>query len=539
MKKNIITVFILAVFTLLLMSGCEEYINKFKNEKQNTRPVITLKAENTNPKINTTQTITAEIVDPDEDDEVTVTWTASAGVLSQSTGLSVQWTAPGDTVTAHIVATARDLNDGVAHKEIILYVGNGAPVIASFTASAGNVVSGNSITLDCAATDPEGGNLTYQFYCLSGVGTITQEVPGAATATWISPANIGQGEYLDLVVKVTDTVNFVSTDTLQILVYSNYGSLWLVDSDYNTVAKYTSNGYKILTANQSFKKPVAVVSNIDELSGCFVADQAGNTVYKLDYNGEKLETYSNIPHVIDIALYQAARKLFALSYSNSTVTVIDERTGAVEKTITGFYQPTSIEMNQWTGDVWVIEEGNNRIIQLNVGLGVSSLPDAIDSTTVVFNAGFNAPHQACIHYIQEGTITNRVYVTDVFDNQIERFTFSDGLFERNNPVEVLSPGPSLIGVLPVNLVRMILVVHTNGLLEMIEEENTLMKYPLTGNYTFIKPQVLAIDENTGECWVGDNGSNQLVKIKIKSNSSFTVLRKLDGFLSIKDISINK
>jgi len=529
----------LALAALLLTTGCEEYINQLKNEKPNTRPVITLRAENTNPKINTTQTITAEVIDADEDDEVTVTWTASAGVLSQTTGLGVQWTAPNDTVTAHIVATAKDLNEGVAHKEIIIYVGNATPVISDFSASALHVVSGNSITLNCTATDPEGGALTYQFYCLTGTGTMTQAGPAAASATWVSPANIGAAEYLDLVVKVTDPVNFTSADTLQILVYTNYGSLWVIDSDYKTVAKYTSNGYKILTANQSFKNPIAVVSNVDELSGCFVADQGGDMVYKFDYNGEKLESYSNIPHVIDIALYQAARKLWALSYSDNTVTIIDERTGAIEKTITGFYQPTSIEMNQWTGDVWILEEGNNRLIRLNTSMGVSSLPATIDSTVTVFSNSFNAPRQACIHYTQDGVVSNRVYVTDSFDNQIERFIYRNNRFERDNPADVLSPGPSLIGILPVNLVSMMFIVHTNGLLELIEEENILMKYPLTGNYTFIKPQVLAIDDNTGECWIGDNGANQLVKIKIKNNSSFTVMRKIDGFLSIKDISINK
>lgn len=527
-------------FTLLTLMSCEEFINNIKNVKENTRPTIIIKVENSNPDINTTQKLTAEVTDPDEDDEVTVTWTATTGELSQSAGLTVDWTAPSDTATAHIVATATDENDGIAHKEVLLFVGNACPRISGYTASASQVVSGNTIDLTCTAEDPEGGKLTYQFYEINGGGSFSHSGPTSNTASWDSPSNIGQAEIFKLVVRVTDPIHFFSADTLEVLVYSNYGSLWVVDSDFKSVSKYTSNGYKILTSSQTFKYPVAVVSNIDELSGCFVADQDADLVYKLDYNGEKLTSYSNIPHVIDIALHQATRKLWALSYSSNSATVIDERTGNIEKTIRGLNQPTSIEINQWTGDVWIVEEGNNRTIQIAAGKGIASLPDSISSAIgVVFDTGFNGPHNLCIHHTQDGSLASRVYVADTFDNQIERFVYQNKKFEREDPADLLSPGPLLTGILPINLQTMVFVINTAGRMELFAENDPLQKHPVTGNYSFIKPQVMAIDENTGECWIGDNGTNQLVKIKIRSDYSFSVLRKLNGFLSIKDISINK
>jgi len=541
MKKKLTDIFkVIIPFTLLSIMSCEDFINNFKDVKENTRPTIIIKVENTNPDISTTQKLTAEVTDPDNDDKVTVTWAASAGVLSENTGLVVQWTAPADTATVHIVATAKDMNDGIANKEVIVFVGNAPPQISEYKASVSHVVSGNAVDLTCKATDPEGGELTYQFYTINGGGNFSHSGPKSNTATWNSPSNIGQAEIFKLVVKVSDPINFFRLDTLKVLVYSNYGSLWVVDSDHNTVTKYSSNGYKIFIANQTFKYPVAVVSNIDELSGCFVADQGTDQVFKLDYNGEKLTSYTNIPHVIDLALHQATRKLWVLSYSKNTVTVIDERTGNVEKSITGFNQPTLIEINQWTGDVWIVEEGNNRIIQFNAGKGIESLPDSISSKdATIFDAGFNGPHHLSIHHTQDGSLASRVYVADTFDNHIERFVYKNNNFERENPADLLSPGPFLVGMLPVNLLNMVFVINTSGRMELFEENNVLKKYPVTGNYSFIKPQVMAIDENTGECWVGDNGTNQLVKIKIKSNYSFSVLRKIDGFLSIKDISINK
>lgn len=541
MKKKLNKILTMVIcFALLSLTGCEDFINNIKNVKENTRPAITIKVENTNPDINSTQTLTAEVTDPDEDDEVTVTWTATTGELSLSTGLSVDWTAPADTATAHIVATAQDQNDGIAHKEVILFVGNAPPRITGFDASADKVVSGNTVNLTCSAADPEGGELTYRFYEINGGGSFSHSGPAFNTASWTSPSNIGQAEIFKLVVKVTDPIDFFTADTIDVLVYSNYGSLWVVDSDFKTVSKYTGNGYKILTSSEAFKYPVAVVSNVDELSGCFVADQDADQVYKLDFNGEKLTSYTNIPHVIDIALHQATRKLWALSYSSNSATVIDARTGTIEKTITGFHQPTRIDINQWTGDVWIVEEGNNRTIRIDAGSGVESLPDSISATDgSVFAAGFNSPHSLCIHHTQDGSRASRVYVADTYDNQIERFIYQNKKFDRDDPVDLLSPGPLLVGTLPVNLQNMVFVINTAGRMELFEEDDPLQKHPVTGNYNFIKPQVLAIDENTGECWIGDNGTNQLVKIKIRNDYSFSVLRKLNGFLSIKDISINK
>ncbi len=539
---------ILIVLVASGMWGCELY-DTLTGVEPNTRPTILLKVEDTTPDIGTTQTITAEIYDPDENDEVTVTWEVSAGELSQTHGTSIDWTAPMDTATVSIIATATDTKEGVAHKEVIIYVGNAPPKINSFTVSSEHVVSGNSVNLACSATDPEGGELTYLFKVLDETGELDHAEDTDSTAVWTSPSNTGGSEVYKIAVFVSDELNFTSSDTLDVLVYSNYGSLWVVDSDHKTLTKYTSNGYKILTSSQSFSSPVAIAGAVDELGGCFVADQGSDQVYKLDYNGNQLETYSGISHVIDIALHQYTQKLWALSYNDGTVTVIDQRTGNVEKTIYGFEQPTQIDINQYNGDVWIVEEGNNRVIQFNITEGVDTLPDSLHhmialGDTVMgegamdFTTDFNGPMDLFIHHRTDVDLS-QVFIADTYDNQIERFSFRDGTYQRLAPVSPLSASPQLLGVITVNLVDMVLVINASGDLELFEINNVLQKHALNGNYQFVKPQVLTIEKSTGECWIGDNGTNQLVKIKIVDTNSFTVQRRLDGFLSIRDIVINR
>ena len=531
--------YIVLILVTTGMMGCDSIKELIQGKNENQPPTLLVKVETYTPGIGTTQVINAQVYDPDADQEVTVDWQVTGGELSATHGLTVDWTAPNDTATVEITATAKDSKGAEVSKTVIMHVGNAAPVITSYKTSSLHVVSGNSITLNCSATDPEGGKLTYRFEALGGSGTMEQASDTVSTAVWISPPNIGQGELIDIVVQVADPLNFTSSDTIQVLVYTNYGSLWVVDGDHKTLTKYTSNGHKIFTSSQTLLSPVAVISSMDELGGCYVADQGADMVYKVDFNGNTLSTYENIPHVIDLALYNASQKLWTLSYSQGLITVVDQRTGVIEKTISGFVQPTQIDINQYSGDVWVLESGNNRIINFKVTDTFQSLGDTLASDSAfVYDTDFNGPTSLYIHH-KSKTSVSQVYIADTFDNQIERFNLESGAFVRKTTISPLSASPQLLGVLTVNLVDMLLIINASGNMELIEIDNPVNKHSLSGNYQFAKPQVLKIDSLTGECWIGDNGTNQLIKIKINGDYSFTVLRKLDGFLSIRDMTINR
>jgi streptogramin lyase len=524
------------IFLLLIVAGC----SKVNDSETNLSPVIAIKISNTTPMIGSVQTLTAEVSDPNPEDSVTVSWEVTAGELSQTTGLEVNWTTPNDTTTVQIVAAASDGNGGRTLAEMSVYVGNSPPEITAFRAGKSHIIAGNSITLTCTATDAEGGDLVYQFYDLSNEGHFEHESPQSDSVKWISPIITNQAAVYRLAASVADELGFTSCDTLEILVYTNYGSVWVVDSDHKTLSKYTANGIKVFTAAYQFNNPVSVITNIDESYGCFVADQGANQVLRFNADGENIAVFSNLPYVSDIAIHHASRKVWAISYGANSATVIDGVMGEVEKTITGFINPTSIEINQRTGDVWILEEGHNRVIQLNVSSGIGSLPDSLSGENVhIFRNGFNAPHRLCFHNIKTESLLSQVYIADMYDDQVERISADGEDFQQLSPVNLLSPQPVLLGVVTLNLKDLVLTVNSFGRIEVFEAENTPRKSSLSGNYNFIKPVTMHIDERTNECWIGDTGTNQLVKIKINSDYSFSVLRKISGFLAIKDLAVNR
>lgn len=524
------------IISLLAIAGCSK-VNDAENA--NLPPSITLKISDKTPAVGAVVQFVAEVSDPNPGDSVTVTWTVSDGELSASTGLTVDWTAPDDTTTVLVEALASDGNGGNTRAEIYLPVGNSPPEITQFIASSSHVITGNSIILRCSGSDAEGSELTYQFTDLSGEGLFEHGSALLDSAKWTSPIISSAAEKYLLEVTVADELNFVSKDTLEILVYTNYGSVWVVDGGHRSLTKYTSNGLQVLTANYAFVNPVSVVSNINEPYGCFVADQGANQVVQISADGEPVATFPELSFVSDLAIHYASRKVWAVSYGSSSVTVIDVIIGAVEKTVSGFVNPTAIEINQRTGDVWILEEGNNRAIQLNVNSGITGLPDSISTENAnIFRTGFNAPHRLCFHNIKSDNLLSYVYIADLYDDQIERIKFEDNVFEQLGPVDLLSPNPVLLDVISLNLKDYVLVVNSYGRLELFEEASPQQKHTLNGNYEFIKPVAMHLDARTNECWIGDTGTNQLVKIKINNDYSFSVIRKISGFLAIKGIAVN-
>jgi len=529
---------ILLLISCLIVNSCTAFKKLLGLENNN--PKISVIVENTNPMVGSTQKFTA--ITKDEDgDKVTVSWSATAGSFSAEKGDTVSWTAPVDTATVIVTAVASDSLGGKKSKEITIYVGNGPPEISSFTVSCSHVIAGNDVSFSCVATDPEKMSLTYKFYSLNSSGKFTHQDAAQDSAIWSSPTDIEDGEEIEVVVEVTDPLNLFVRDTLKVLVYSNYGSLWVLDGSYRKLSKFTGNGIKIFTSDVTFSRPVDVESNSADFYSCFVADQQANTISVIDYDGKLIKTYTDLAGPIDMALHLATQRLWVLNYDDGGISVIDIRTGAVIKTIKGFAQPTSIEINQRTAEVWVLEAGNNRVIQIPAASNYQLLPDTVSATnTSFFHNGLNGPVQICIDPANDGRLNSRVYIVDKYDDQIEVLIFDGTKYSRSsNPVNLLSQLPVASGIIPINLTNMLLTINSEGKIEAFEEENYENKYAIGGSYNFVKPEVMLIDHQTGECWIGDNGKNQLVKIKFESTSSFSVLRKMGGFLSIKDIALNK
>lgn len=532
---------LIIVLIIVSLTHCQKQPN---DVNENSAPTISIIVEEESPIIGSTQTFTAEVNDPDEDDAVEVVWLVSGGQLSKTTGLTVQWTAPEDTQTVEVTANASDENNGHGQAKVNLSVGNSAPEISSFTTTSAFVTSGNTVTVTCNATDPEKHELRYLFYALPGDGSFSPVDPSSKTVVWTAPNDLSQAaKKYKLIVEVFDILGFSTADTLEILVYSEYETIWVVDSNHKTVVKYAANGEKVLKAEESFQKPVAVASNIDEFYGCYVADYATGTIFKIDAAGQTIATYNNIPNVIDIAVHSDTRTIWALGVGDNSVTVIDGFTDAVIKKIVGFKQPRSIAINQASDDVWIVEPGNNRIVKLSAINLSGSLADTISiNNAAMFPADieesfYNAPTGLYVRNRADAA----VYIADKNDNQIERLTWNGVSFQRAEPpISFMPLLPVFVSVTSVtNHGWAVLVMNNNGKFVLFPENDLQNIMILTGDYTFEYPHAMVTDETRGEYWIGDNGTNQLVKIKINSNYTYSVLTVVNGFLFIEDIALNK
>lgn len=522
---------------LIVMAGCD-----LTNQPPIVQQIV---AEDESPLTGSTQTLMVIVEDLDED-PVRVTWSAKAAVsdsgmkFSKTTGLEVTWTAPVDIqdVVIKVVADDRKFG-GIDSATITLSVTNGAPQISEFVGSSPFVILGNSVDLTVTAIDPDGEDITYEFSSQSGVGTFTGASPELNTATWLAPS-VSQAPFsrvYNLIVKVSDEQKFFSTDTLAILVYSEDGTMWIVDSGHRTVSKYTSNGNFIFTASHPFSYPVAVTNNTEAFFGCYVADRDAGEVVKIDAAGLADQIFSGLPNVVDLAIHQVTNTLWTVDVGESgrgpALTVIDAISNVEIKQVFGFVRPKNIEINQRSGDIWIGDVGNSSIVQFNIANLTTNdllefLPDSLSQGNVnIFDGVFNAPTQIS----SANEVGATLYIADINDGEVERLVYSAGSYSRSSPVAVNQP--SLVSATTVG--GLVWVMDSDSKILQYFSEDLSQQGSLTANYIFRLPHVMTAGNGAGDIWIGDNGNHEVVQIVNPDSVGATI----GGFNFVEDIIVNR
>ena len=518
------------ILLLALLMGCELV---------NTPPVIDIIVEDETPLTGSTQTFTAVVEDLDED-PVTVTWSATAGQFSKLKGETVKWTAPLVIQQVVVTATADDRKAGGEDSvSITLDVVNSAPSITSFETNHNYVNLGNTLILTVDAFDPDGEDITYDFYTSPlNAGSFAPRSPEDNTADWTAPIDATFARSYDLIVKVIDEQEYFSTDTLEVLVYSEYGTIWIVDSAKRNVSKYTSRGEKILSSTYDFDKPVAVANNIDEFFGCYVADHDAGEIVKLDAKGEWITSFTDIPNVTDLAIHYGTGTLWALSVSDDDphLTVLDTYTENEIARVKGLYRPTAITINQGRGDVWIADVGEfDRIIQIEVNQFLSAPSDTLSiSFATVFDGNFDFDRSSMPGLSVLDAQTATFYFTDTNDDEVERLTYSAATdsYLRGAPVS-FDVGVGPIQVAP-TLSGEVWVLSLEGTVQFFQEDNTTQRTPIF-SYFFADPSIMVADRATSNVWVADNGTHQVVEV----SSVDSIGTRISGFEFVEDMVINK
>ena len=493
------------------------------------------------------QEFTAVVEDLDED-PVIVTWFATDGDFDKPkpTGKVVKWTAPVTTGKVIITAVANDRKlGGTDTTRGAISVVNSAPVITDFSSSTPYVTLGKSVTLTCEADDPEGEDITFEFYTSpSDVGEMDPPDPQETnTATWTAPDDPNLARIYDLIVRVSDVPQgYYSSDTLQVLVYSENGTIWIVDKVQSVVTKFTSRGEKILSASHSFQKPVAVTSYRSKFYGCYVADQDAGQIVKLDEEGNSVTTFSDLPNVIDLAINRETSTLWAICHSKNEprLTVIDTDTESIVKQVKGLRHPNAITINQNRQDVWIADYGyeqDDRVIQINIRDFLIDLPDSLTSLyATIFEGNFNYPSSLSVRDAEEAT----VYIADTYDDEVERLTYNPVTEEyyRGTAIDLSGggtkqPKPFQVRVTDAGLVW---VLSLDRSVQYFPEDITTPTQKTSiGSYAFLDPHAMAIDQITGNVWIGDNGRHQVVEISSADSVGVTI----SGFSFVEDIVIIK
>lgn len=456
---------------LLFMASMFVYIHcKKAAEPDNSAPVIlSLTPSKKTVNFLESMTIRADVKDADGD-SIIFLWISDRGNFTFTSIDSAVWNAPDLPGRVCIALRVNDIFNAFDFDSTIITVHNQVPVISSITATQTNVLVGNIITLTVTASDPDDGQLTYNWEATGGefIGSVTGN-----EATWRASTTVSN---VSITVTVTDDNNDSATGEIVINVFQELGSLWISDTFNDQIVKLASNGTQLLR-NSGFNQPQGLALNIADRT-LWVADWSGNRVVKLSSGGDELFEVTGLDRPTDIAI-QADGNAWVTTMGDSIQVVEISHNGTILRKLSGFSDPQSIDVNLLNGDIWVADTGNDRIILLD-----SQVPGGynLDSTAVMpvrYDIQFeNYTNPEALEVNQE---TGHCWVADTGNHRVVRIDKS-GSF----PFEFIIGG-------------------------------------------FLYPRGLAVNKLDGSCWVTNTGENEVVKIfsdiftlPIKTGESYNI-----------------
>jgi hypothetical protein len=159
--------------------------------------------------VSTSLYVTCNASDPDGD-ELSYDWSASGGEINGETA-TVNWTAPDAVGSYRITVTVTDGRGGeVTDYVTVTVTPSMPPIIVSLTADSDWTLPSGSIQVTCAAFDPEGDEVSYEWSTTGG------DISGTGAAiNWTAPEEVG---IYYVTVVVTDSHGSSATNSLAISV---------------------------------------------------------------------------------------------------------------------------------------------------------------------------------------------------------------------------------------------------------------------------------------------------------------------------------
>ncbi|KPK90154.1 hypothetical protein AMJ80_08800 [bacterium SM23_31] len=430
------------------------YINCKKTaEPVNNAPVIlSLTPSKKNVNFLESITIKADVKDADGD-SIIFLWISDKGNFTFTSLDSAVWNAPDSSGRARIALRVNDIFDAFNYDSTVITVQNQIPVISLITATQTNVLVGNIITITATASDPDGGQLMYNWEAAGGefIGSVTGN-----EVTWKASTTVSN---VSIKVTVTDDNNDFTTSEIVINVFQELGSIWISDTFNDQVVKFASNGTQLLRKS-GFNRPQGLALNIADRT-LWIADWGGNRVVKLSSGGEELFEVTGLDRPTDIAL-RANGNAWVTTMGDSNQVVEISHNGTILNKLSGFSDPQSIDVYQLNGDIWIADTGNDRIILLEPQVPNGYNLDLIAGMPVRYDTQFgNYSNPEALEVNQQ---TGNCWIADTGNHRVVRINKS-GSF----PFEFVIGG-------------------------------------------LLNPRGLAVNKLDGSCWVTNTGENEVIKI---------------------------
>lgn len=227
-----------------------------------------------------------------------------------------------------------------------------------------------------------------------------------------------------------------------IAVDSNNNSVYVVDSFNSRIQKFDTNGVFAtkwgtdVSNDGEFNMPKDVA--VDSSGNVYVTDPSNMYVKKFNSNGTFISKWEGNGHTdsnpcfpVGIAIdsddnifvtyfiinFNTFTEQYGIQKFNSSIVYTGQKISSKSSTAGNFYYPQGIEVDS-TGNVYVVDTGNNRIQKFNNNLTYSNIKWGAPGTA---NSQFRAPTDVSID------ADGNIYVTDTYNNRIQKFD-SNGNF---------------------------------------------------------------------------------------------------------------
>ena len=267
----------------------------------------------------------------------------------------------------------------------------------------------------------------------------------------------------------------------------------IADPDERDVSIGSSFG----NANSPLKKTYKQISTIGPV--CWVVDQNVPEIIQYDDKGNQLSQTGGFAYpIFDVDLNAATGECWVVDNGNDQIVKLNNL-GQEQFRISGFDNPQAIAVNETTGEVWVADTTNDQVVKLDPGDG-----SELYRSPSGWPAEFNAPYD-----IDVDNITGECWVADYHQGDIARISADGSQIDSFEDYQG-TPFQYVYSVAVDTAQHICWFGARYGAAAVIGRidpsaapgSRVSLRTGLVG-----RPGSLAVNPNTGECWVLQEGNN--------------------------------